>query len=335
MVYRYIDMHCDSLLKGITDGELYDHPGNMLDVSRMALAGQAAQFFAVFFPPRIQEGFEPPEGSRPTAGGLPLLQLPDNVLFERARQLLLDTAAAHPDVIRTAHSAADIEQNMKVGLCSAVLTIEDARAVDGDMAKLRRFYDMGVRAMSLTWNASNCFGHPNSVDPAKMRLGLTDFGRESISMMNGLGMLVDVSHLSDGGFWNVAEISAKPFTATHSNCRALCHHPRNLTDEMIKALSAKGGVAGVNFAPEFLSPDGKHSCRIEDLCRHVLHFIEVGGEDCVGLGSDFDGIDGQFEISQPTEMHKLFDALQQKGLSERQLEKVACGNVLRMMRDAL
>lgn len=327
MVYRYIDMHCDSLLKGIMDGRLYDHPRNMLDVSRMASACQGAQFFAVFFPPR------PPDGSRPPVGAAPLP--PDDALFEKARGLLLDTVTAHPDVIQMACSATDIEQNMKAGLCSAVLTIEDARAVDGDMEKLRWFYRAGVRAMSLTWNGQNCFGHPNAPDHMKMRLGLTDFGKDAISEMNNLGILVDVSHLSDGGFWDVAELSVKPFVATHSNCRALCDHPRNLADEMIQALASKGGVSGVNFAPQFLTPDGKHESRVEDICRHVLHFIDVGGEDSVGLGTDFDGIDGQFEIGQPTEMEKLFDALRHKGLSERQLEKFSNGNVLRVMRDAL
>jgi membrane dipeptidase len=329
MNYSFIDMHCDSLLKGIIDGQLYDHPGNMLDVSRMALAGQGAQFFAVFFPPKTAGEIVPHQD-------VPMPPLPpDDELFERARGLLLDTAAGHSNAIRMAYSAADIEWNMKDGLCSAILTIEDARAVNSDMAKLHRFYDAGVRAMSLTWNVSNCFGYPNSRDSDLMQLGLTDFGKEAILEMNRLGILVDVSHLSDGGFWDVAELSANPFTATHSNCRALCDHPRNLTDEMIKSLASKGGVAGVNFAPEFLSPDGQHFSRINDICRHVLHFINIGGEDCVGLGSDFDGIEGQFEIGQPTDMAKLFGALRQKGLSERQLEKFAGKNVLRMLHDTL
>jgi membrane dipeptidase len=104
---------------------------------------------------------------------------------------------------------------------------------------------------------------------------------------------------------------------------------------MIRALAKKGGVAGVNFNPGFLTPDGKNESRVEDLCRHVLHLIEVGGEDCVGLGTDFDGIGGTLEIGRPTEMTKLFDALSQKGVTERQLEKFATGNVLRVMSDAL
>jgi membrane dipeptidase len=319
MKYGYIDMHCDTLLKEIDGGRLYDNPDNMLDVRRMAMAGQGAQFFAVFFPPRM------PEGNQPT----------DDALFNKARQLLLDTAAAYSDVLQMAYNAADIERSIGAGRCAAVLTIEDARAVDGDLSNLRRFYDAGVRAMSLTWNYSNCFGHPNSRDQELMSRGLTDFGRDAVPEMNRLGILVDVSHLSDGGFREVAALSSKPFAATHSNCRALCDHPRNLTDAMIRTLASKGGVAGINFAPDFLSPDNSGESRVEDLCRHVLHFINVGGEDCVGLGTDFDGIDGQFEIGRPTDMVKLFDALYQKGLTARQLEMFAAGNVLRMLRDVL
>ena len=330
MTYGYIDMHCDTLLKAIIDGRLYDHPGNMLDVSRMVLAGQGAQFFAVFFPPKVCGNNEI------SANVKPLPAFPqDDELFEKARRLLLDTTANYPDVIKMAYSAQDIEKNMKAGLCSAILTIEDGRAINGDIIKLRRFYDAGVRAVSLTWNKSNCFGHPNSFDPAVMRLGLTDFGKEAISEMNALGMLVDVSHLSDGGFWDVVKLSKKPFAATHSNCRALCEHPRNLSDEMIKALASMGGVAGVNFAPDFLSADDRHISRVEDICRHVEHLFNVGGEDCAGLGTDFDGIDGRFEIGQPNEMTKLFDALKQTGFSERQLDKFAYANTLRVLRDVL
>jgi membrane dipeptidase len=321
-------MHCDSLLKGIDDHQLYDRPGNMLDVSRMILAGQGAQFFAVFFPPKPSDDVRPPAGVRP-------MPLSDDALFERARSLLLDTAAAYSSVLRMVYNAGDIRENMRAGLISALLTVEDGRAVNGDMARLGWFFNAGVRVMGLTWNAPNCFGHPNSPDPGAMALGLTEFGREAIHEMNTLGILIDVSHLSDGGFTDVAALSKKPFAATHSNCRALCGHPRNLTDGMIRMLASAGGVAGVNFMPGFLTSDGGRESRVEDICRHVLHFINTGGEDCVALGTDFDGIDGAFEIGQPTEMSKLFDALEQRGLSERQLEKFAFSNVLRVLSDAL
>jgi membrane dipeptidase len=325
MAYGFIDMHCDSLLKGIIDGQLYDHPGHMFDVSRMVLAGQGVQFFAVFFPPRPS----------PTSAKDQMQFPEDDILFEKAATLLQDTVAAHADIISMAYNAADIDKNAMTGRCSAILTIEDARAVDGDLTRLRRFYEAGVRVMGLTWNHPNCFGYPNSDAPEIMRRGLSVFGRAAIEEMNVMGMLIDVSHLSDGGFFDVAAVSSKPFAATHSDCRALCNNPRNLTDEMIRLLAAKGSVAGVNFGPQFLSADGTGESRVEDICRHVLHFINKGGEDCVGLGTDFDGISGHLEIGDPTEMQKLFNALRHAGLSERQIEKFAFGNVMRLLRDTL
>lgn len=133
-----------------------------------------------------------------------------------------------------------------------MLTVEDGRMVNGSFDRLEQLAKTGVRAIALTWNFENCFGAPNSRDPKIMSKGLSAFGKEAIEAMNELGILVDVSHLSDGGFYDVAKISKKPFVATHSDCRALAAHPRNLTDDMIRLLAQKGGVSGINFAPAFL-----------------------------------------------------------------------------------
>lgn len=321
----FIDMHCDTLgvcLRGERD--IFALPGAMLDIRRMAAAGQAAQFFAVFFRP---EGETLPDG-----GAMP----GDLEFFEMHRSLLLRSAAAHGDCFAMARSAEDIERNMAAGKVSALLTLEDGRAVEGRLEQLRWFYERDVRVITLTWNGENCFGSPHSADAKVMGRGLTPFGAEAVEYMNELGMLVDVSHLSDGGFWDVSRISRKPFAATHSNCRALAPHTRNLTDEMIRALAQSGGVAGLNFFPPFLSADpGQTRSRVEDMCRHVLHMLRGGGEDCVALGSDFDGIHGELEIGSPEAVPGLFEALRRAGLSPRQLEKFAYGNVLRVLRDAL
>ena len=317
-MYPYIDMHCDTLLQAYLGRPIYDCAENMLDVRRMVAAGQGAQFFAVFFPPE----------------GTP--EMPsDDEYFAAARNTLLTAADEYGDVLAMAYNAADIERNLAKKRASAILTIEDGRAVRGDMQRLRGFYGAGVRAIGLTWNSSNCFGFPNSRDGAEMQRGLTEFGRDAIAEMNALGMLIDVSHLSDGGFDDVLALSKKPVVATHSNSRQLCGHPRNLTDAMVRRLAQGGGVTGLNFCPEFLTEDGLKQCLVDDLCRHVLHIINVGGEDCVGLGTDFDGIDGTFEVGHPTEMHLLFEVLEVHGLTPRQLEKLAFGNVLRVIRDVM
>lgn len=321
----YIDMHCDTLgvcLRGESD--IFELEDTMLDVKRMMRAGQAAQFFAVFFRP---------EGERlPNGAPIPA----DDEFFQLHRSLLLGSIAAHGESFAVARSAADIAQNLACGKVSALLTLEDGRAVRGELERIRRFYERDVRVITLTWNGENCFGSPNSEDARVMNSGLTVFGKQAVEYMNELGMLVDVSHLSDGGFWDVARISRRPFAATHSNCRAIAPHPRNLTDEMIRALAASGGVAGLNFYPPFLSPDtDARRSRVEDMCRHVLHLLDVGGEDCIALGSDFDGIHGELEIGSPEDMHLLLDALARVGLSARQLEKFAYGNVLRVLGDCL
>jgi membrane dipeptidase len=322
MQYPYIDMHCDTLLQCVVrkNNDLYGNGETMVNVDRMFHAGQGAQFFAVFFPPQPEKG----EG------------FDDDELFNSAAKILDDTVKSHPDKIAMALTADDISAALEQGKTCAVLTIEDARAVNGSLDRLKYFHDRGVRAMSLTWNGENCFGSPNSADPQIMASPLKPFGREAIQAMNRLGILIDVSHLSDGGFYDVAHISKKPFVATHSNCRSLCRHQRNLTDDMIRTLASAGGAAGLNFCPQFINDDANctHS-DVNGLVRHVVHMLNVGGEDFPALGTDFDGIEGTFDISHPEQMHLLFEALEKAGLTQRQIEKFAYGNVLRVLKDTI
>jgi membrane dipeptidase len=230
----------------------------------------------------------------------------------------------------------DLENNRNAGKISAFLTIENGFLVRGDLNNLKKIYDMGVRLLTLTWNDANCFGQCHSKKPEEMQQGLTEFGKEAVEYMNTLGILVDVSHLSDGGFYDVAAISQKPFVASHSDCRALAPATRNLTDDMIRILADKGGVAGINFAPEFLDADTKNPVSsIEAMCDHIMHFIEKGGIECVGIGTDFDGISGTLEIEDCTGMPRLFDALHKRGLSDDAIEKIAYRNVMRVIRDVM
>lgn len=322
-MYPYIDMHCDSLLRVLEQGtdSLYDGVG-MQSISKMRKAGQMCQFFALFFRPEWRTEQEQ--------------------YFQTLRNALYEQVELHAEEIAMAHNYEEIQANRALGRASAVLTIEDGRIVNGRLEKLQELYKLGVRSMALTWNHDNCFGYPNSKDIMIMKRGLTDFGKRAIEEMNRLGMLIDVSHLSDGGFWDVAFLSEKPFIASHSNCRALVPHPRNLTDDMIVCLAQKGGVAGVNLYPPFVSRENiteskpqLYSWYIEDLAAHVLHFIKVGGEDCVGIGTDFDGVECRVEIDEPAKMEYLFHALREKGMTSRQLEKFAYGNVLRVIRDTM
>jgi membrane dipeptidase len=240
----------------------------------------------------------------------------------------------HGDIIAPGLSGSSIEENLNLGKMSGILTFEDGRAIAGKLENLDAYYKKGIRLISLTWNGENCFGYPNSKDSETMGKGLKPFGKDAVRRMNELGMVVDVSHLSDGGFWDVAEISQKPFAASHSNCRALSPHQRNLTDDMIRTIAQKGGVAGLNFGPEFLNADAvSKNSTAALISTHARHMIDVGGIDCVALGTDFDGINGSLEISGVEKMSLLLDQFHRDGLADDAIEKIAWKNTLRVFKD--
>lgn len=327
---QYIDMHCDTLAEALArKSTTAEHlEGTMVDVSRLQKSGAMAQFFAMFLPQRNEPGWF----------GAEVMPEPE-VLMEQMYQIYQNTLQACSEYLAPARNYAEFEANSKAGKISAFLTIENGYLVRGEMANVKKLYDMGVRLITLTWNDPNCLGYCHSDKPEEMQRGLTAFGREAIEYMSELGMLIDVSHLSDGGFYDVAEHAKRvgmPFVASHSNCRELSPATRNLTDEMIVTLAECGGVAGFNFAPAFLNADRTDSLsRIERMCDHILHFIDKGGVECVGIGTDFDGIDGEFEIAECTGMPNLFDALHKRGLSEDVIERVAYKNVARVIRECM
>ncbi len=324
---NYIDMHCDTLEAALVQKKdtLWELPGAMVDVSRLKVAGAAAQFFAMFLPQR----------NEPEWFGLQ--KMPE---LEQLMMLMYgvfqNTLKQCSDTLAFAGNYKELEANQKAGKISAFLTIENGCPVDGRMENIKRYYDMGVRLMTLTWNDANCFGYPHSAKQEEMEKGLTDFGKEAVSYMQELGMIVDVSHLSDGGFYDVADVAKRPFVASHSNCRALSPATRNLTDDMIRVLAEHGGVAGINFEPSFLNKNiTDEVSRISCMCDHVEYFINVGGTECVGIGTDFDGIGGQFEIADCMAMERLFEELKRRGIHEDTLDKIAWGNVARVIRDTM
>lgn len=239
----------------------------------------------------------------------------------------------------------DIAERQAEGKLSALLTIEEGGAIRGDRSCLRNFYRLGVRMMTLTWNYENEIGSPNLRLNAKgiplfherNQKGLTEFGIEAIKEMEHLGMIVDVSHLSDGGFWDVVRNTKKPFAASHSNAASICNVSRNMTDDMIKALGERGGVMGLNFCEDFLCESNQRDSGqlIEAMVRHVSHIVNIGGIELCGFGTDFDGIPGNRDIRDASQMQKLLHELQKKGFHERELEKICYKNVLRLYRDCL
>ena len=198
--------------------------------------------------------------------------------------------------------------------------------------------------MTLTWNYENELAYPNQIAedhphgriPDTVR-GLKEKGFEILEEMERLGMIIDVSHLSDRGFWDVYEHTQKPFIASHSNARAVGPHCRNLTDPMIRVLAERGGVTGINYCSAFLDQDGtgSHPGTLEEMSAHIRYLMRLGGEDLVGLGSDFDGISKAPEQQNCAGMQRLADQLYKDGLTTGQIEKIFYKNVYRVFREIL
>ena len=240
------------------------------------------------------------------------------------------------DRIAPVYRYADIAANREAGKLSALLTVEEGGVCKGSIEVLRNLYRLGVRMMTLTWNFENEIGYPGvnlRNEAMDASVGLKPRGIEILREMDELGMIVDVSHLGDGGFWDVVKYTKGPFVASHSNARSVCGHSRNLTDDMIKALADKGGVMGLNFCGDFLREGSRGT--LEEMIAHLRHIKNVGGAGVLGLGSDFDGIDNVPEVSDASRMPLLAAAMERAGFTAREIDDVFSGNVLRVYREIL
>ncbi len=310
---RPIDMHCDTILKLMNDGNkgLYENDLSV-DIKKLKKGNSLAQFFAMWVD--LKNGQDPLETC---------LKMIDRFYIELEK---------NSSYISLATNYEDIKRNDEKGKISAILTIEEGAAIKGELSNLRNFYRLGARSLTLTWNNVNEIGHPNYYEEFRDK-GLTDFGFEVVQEMNRLGMLIDVSHLSDKGFYDVARESKKPFIASHSNSRTMKEHPRNLTDPMIRTLSECGGVMGICFERDFLGDS--ENARIEDMIRHIKHIKNIGGIEVIALGSDYDGSHPNYEIENIGEIEKLAYSLKDKGFTEEEIDKIFYKNALRVIKDVL
>ncbi|MBR0325000.1 MAG: dipeptidase [Selenomonadales bacterium] len=311
---RCIDLHADTisaLMCGVSKGSLRENTGQV-DIMKLIVGGVSTQFLACYFDKTNVDS--------------PYQMAKDMIRF--AKKEMAECA----DAVMLARSAADIKQAEREGKIAAFLTIEEGGALEGKSERLAEFYEDGVRLITLTWNYPNEIGYPN-IGYRDADKGLTSFGREIVSEMERLGMLVDVSHLSDKGFYDVAEMMTKPFIASHSNARSITEHSRNLTDDMIRRVAEAGGVIGLNFANIFLG-DSPVS-RIADMVRHARHIYEIGGRDVLALGSDFDGIDPDVEIRDASMLSLLWDSMAKDGFTEDDIDRMQSKNVTRVLKDCL
>lgn len=348
-----VDSHIDTLQRVLNGGEdITRRTGKgHADLPRLRDAGMRAPFFALYVPTYYKGA----EAVRRT------LQLRD------AMQSLLD---AHPDQIELALSASDVERIAKTGKIAAVLTIESGHAIADNLAVLRTYHRLGIRSMTLT-HFRNTNWADSSTDTS-VHNGLSDFGRDVVREMDRLGMIVDISHVSDKTFYDTLAVTTKPVIASHSSCRALTDVPRNMTDDMIKALAKNGGVIGINFGASFLSQKEVEASRrnfaaraavdpgltgraldefatkdyletyttmkpnlatLRDAVAHIDHVVKLVGVDHVGIGSDWDGISTvPAGLEDVSKMPLLTAALLERGYSEQDVKKILGGNFLRVMR---
>jgi len=225
----------------------------------------------------------------------------------------------------------DILKAEGLGRVAAMLSIEGADVIEGRVDMLRVFHRLGVRMVGLVHSLRNLLA--DGVTDRRTGGGLSELGVEVVGELDRLGVLLDVSHLNDEGFWDLNEVAKGPVMASHSNSRSVCDHPRNMTDEMIQAMADRGGVMGMNFAPSFVHPTHATAQGVVD---HIDHIVGLAGPDHVGLGSDFDGIHSTPEgLEDVTKMPRITAELVKRGYGEEDIRKILGGNHLRLIKQVI
>lgn len=308
-----VDAHCDTISEVLDRGLSLNKNQLHVDLERMRKEGSFIQFFAAFIDPAYGQAYS----------------------MRRAVQLidrLYNEIKINNDYITLCCNYNDIEAALAEGKVAAILSIEGGDALQGELSALRIFYRLGVRSICLTWNYRNEIA--DGVKDEETGGGLTPFGRSVVKEMNSLGMLIDLSHISEKGFWDVIELTRSPLIVSHSNAKKICCHKRNLTDEQIMAVKKNRGVIGINLYPDFLNSEGKAT--VKDVIKHIEHIAGLTGEDHIGLGADFDGIEKTpDDIKGVQEIHKIFNELYKLNYSQSFVEKFAGRNFLRVIKEVL
>ena len=321
---KIVDFHCDTIsqLYDIKEsGEDISLTKNRLhlDIEKMKKSNYMLQVFASY----VDLG----SNNKPLESCLSYIDL------------LYNEVERNKDSIEIVYTYEDILRNIEKNKMSALLSIEEGGVCKGNLSLLRNFHRLGVRMMTLTWNYENELAYPNGYfyDEENNRKGLKEKGFEFINEMEKLGIIIDVSHLSDDGIYDVYNNTKKPFIASHSNARSLCSHQRNLTDDMIRKIGERGGLIGVNFYSSFLNNNYKSSdiSKIKDIINHMKYISNIGGIECVGIGSDFDGIECPLEFENASNMQLIYDEMKKLGFREEDIEKIFYKNALRLFKELL
>ena len=300
-VYTVIDAHCDTAAELLDRSEKLRNNSCMVNVEFMKKYNSYIQFFAAYVSKK---------NNNPMLRAVEILDKVKEEIEKNDINLILK------------HS--DLEETIKEESSGAILAIEDARVLCGSLASLRFFYEYGVRAITLAWNDNN---EVTDGANSNRNAGLTEFGIEVVKEMNKLGMIIDVSHITETGFYDVLATSNTPVMASHSNCYSLCNHRRNLKDEQIKALVKNKGIMCINIYPAFLekNPD---DASVDSIIRHIDYALSLGCENNLGLGSDFDGIDTTPKgISNLKDYEKLFSKMLNLGYNKEIIDKITFKNI--------
>ena len=302
-----LDTHCDTPMffpKGVDFGSRDQQL--LVDLHKMTEGHQDATIMVAYLP-------QPTDHPKAYA---------DNI-FDKIEALV----ARNSRYLSIARTPNDLWMNKHLGKKSIMLGIENGHALDGNIENLYHFAERGIVYMTLCHNGDNDIC--DSARGSQTHNGVSAFGRQVISEMNRLGIMVDLSHAAEKSFYDALEMSSQPIVCSHSSCRALCDHPRNLTDDQMRALAAKGGVMQVTLYNGFLVKDGEAT--IEDAMRHLQHAIDVMGIDHVGLGTDFDGDGGIRGLANSSELTHFTRQLMARGFSQEDIQKIWGGNFLRVM----
>ncbi|MBE5038874.1 dipeptidase [Ructibacterium gallinarum] len=309
---RIFDAHCDTVFELQEQKKELNRNDLHLDLQRMEEYEGYIQVFAAFVDQKSICG---------TCMNhcIALLERMHREIEKNSKQITL---------IQTAEDLEEVIEKQKIG---AVLSIEGGEALEGNLAALWMYYRLGVRLITLTWN------HANEIADGITQSrggGLTDFGRQAVAAMERMGILIDVSHLSVKGFWDVAEMTQYPFVASHSCVKALCPHPRNLDDDQIDLLISRRGGIGINFFPEFLTQ--RPDCIIQDILRHMEYILCRGGDETVGLGSDFDGVEAlPADMTGVQDMGQVVQAMLDYGFTQNQVKNIRFENFRRIFHETM
>ena len=307
-VRNVIDLHCDTLTGCLEKRCALDGDGLHFSLGKLPAGYHLCQCMAVW--------------------------MPDNLRGEKAAEYFLDSAnllkdqmKRFRDQISQVFDLQSIEPALEAKPFAAVLTIEGGSALAGDILNIGRYYGLGARIMTLTWNNENeiCGGVLSKAE-------FTGFGRQAVKEMERVGMAVDTAHLNDKSFFELCEFAEKPFINTHSNSRKICDRPRNVTDEMFGEIVRRGGILGLNYGKGFIRGDGLNGT-VNDMLRHIHHFLEIGGEDTLALGSDYDGTDLPDYLEGIDKIGSFAESMEKSGIPRKTVDKILFENANRYFKN--